>query len=197
MELDQEFWNKRWEAQQTGWDIGIASPALVTYLEKLENKSISILIPGCGNAHEAEWLLKNGFEDITLIDIAPSLVMQLRDKFKAFPQIKVILGDFFELKGSFDLMLEQTFFCAIDPSLRYNYVSQVSNLLKPGGKLIGLLFNIHFEREGPPFGGSEEVYLQLFSKFFQVNKMEKCYNSIKPRANTELFVELTRLPDSI
>jgi methyl halide transferase len=60
----------------------------------------------------------------------------------------LLQADFFELntgKGKhlpeFDLIVEQTFFCAIDPSLRKNYFKKVHQLLKPGGKLVGLLFN--------------------------------------------------------
>ena len=38
-------------------------------------------------------------------------------------------------------MIEQTFFCAINPELRTKYAQQSSNILNPKGKLIGLLFN--------------------------------------------------------
>ena len=56
-ELDVAFWNNRWATGQTGWDIGYASPAITTYLQQYENKNAAILIPGCGNAHEAEFLI--------------------------------------------------------------------------------------------------------------------------------------------
>ncbi|MEJ5994501.1 methyltransferase domain-containing protein [Pedobacter sp. Du54] len=190
--LGQSFWNTRWENNQTGWDIGIASPAITTYMEQYPDKDAAILIPGCGNAHEGQWLLKNGFTNITLIDIAPKAVAQLKEKYDKNPEIKVILGDFFEHQGQFDLMIEQTFFCAIEPKLREKYIAQSASLLKENGQIIGVLFNIEFEKEGPPFGGDMTAYQPLFETHFMIKKMEHCYNSIKPRANTEVFINLTK-----
>lgn len=191
-QLDQSFWNSRWENHQTGWDIGIASPAITTYMQQYTNKDAAILIPGCGNAHEAEWLLQNGFSNISLIDIAPKAVEQLKHRYVKHPQVKVMLGDFFEHQAQYDLLIEQTFFCAIDPNLRTNYVAQSSALLKPSGKIIGVLFNTTFEKAGPPFGGNTAEYQALFETDFAIKKMENCYNSIKPRANTEVFINFVK-----
>lgn len=191
-QLDQSFWNKRWENKQTGWDIGQASPAIIAYMAQYANKDAAILIPGCGNAHEAEWLLQNGFTNITLIDIAPKAVAQLKEKHEKNPAVKVILGDFFEHQDRYDLIIEQTFFCAIEPKLRQNYVAQSASLLNKNGKIVGLLFNTEFEQIGPPFGGNASEYQQLFETNFRIKIMENCYNSIKPRANTEVFINLIK-----
>ncbi|TKC01989.1 methyltransferase [Pedobacter cryotolerans] len=191
-QLDQSFWNKRWENNQTGWDIRQASPAIIAYMAQYVNKDAAILIPGCGNAHEAKWLLENDFTNITLIDIAPRAVAKLKEKYEKNQAVKVILGDFFEHQGHYDLIIEQTFFCAIDPKLRQNYVAQSSSLLKPNGKIIGVLFSVTFEKAGPPFGGNTSEYQQLFENHFIIKKLENCYNSIKPRANTEVFINFVK-----
>lgn len=186
--IDQTFWQDRWENGQTGWDVGYASPALVEYMKQYPNKNAKILIPGCGNAYEAAALFDLGFTNIHLLDIAPYAVENLKEKFKAIPQIHIWCGDFFKHEETYDLIIEQTFFCALDPLLRPDYVKSCYKLLKPGGKIIGLLFNIHFEKEGPPFGGTIQEYRELFSKYFTIQKMEACYNSIPPRAGNELFI---------
>ncbi|WP_412783757.1 hypothetical protein, partial [Aeromonas sanarellii] len=67
----------------------------------------------------------------------------------------LIENDFFELDDKFDLILEQTFFCALDPELRNQYATKMYNLLNTNGKIAGLLFNFPLTNEGPPFGGSE------------------------------------------
>jgi len=107
--LDQDFWNQRWENQQTGWDIGYASTPIVTFMDEYPNKDARILIPGCGNAHEAAYLLENGFTNLTVIDIAPMAVDQLKDKFKDKPEISVILGDFSIIRVSMILCLNRPF----------------------------------------------------------------------------------------
>ena len=111
--LDENFWNQRYLEHQTGWDIGYPSTPLKSFAEGLTEKKISILIPGCGNAYEAEHLINSGFTDITLLDISPVLTAALQEKFSELP-IRIVTGDFFLHEGQYDLILEQTFFCAID-----------------------------------------------------------------------------------
>ena len=185
--LDNEFWDQRYLENTAVWDIGDVSRPIKEYIDQLENKNISILIPGCGNAHEAAYLYQQGFRDITLIDISPVLVKNLKEVFKGKEGIKIIEGDFFKHKGSYDLILEQTFFCALDPKLRESYTNQMHELLKPGGKLVGLLFNCEFEKEGPPFGGSKSEYENYFKDKLELKVFEPCYNSIEKRQGNELF----------
>ncbi len=192
--LNDQYWSNRYVTNQTKWDLGQAAPAFVKYFEQLTDKNIAILIPGCGNAHEAEYLLQQGFRNITLIDISEVLVKSLQEKLrneieKGF--VRVIHQDFFIHSGSYDLILEQTFFCAIDPSLRPNHAQKMATLLKRQGRLVGLLFDCSFEG-GPPFGGSAEEYRIYFEPYFRLKTFEKCYNSITPRAGNELFVNLEK-----
>ena len=189
---EAEYWNQRYQQKQTGWDIGHAAPALVQFAQHISYKNLAVLIPGCGNAYEAEALLTMGFYNITLLDIAPMLTEALRNRLKQTP-IKVVTGDFFTHEGQYDLILEQTFFCAIDPARRSEYIKKMHELLTPGGLLVGLLFDRSFEG-GPPFGGSKTEYEILLSHLFTIQKMESCYNSIAPRAGSELFFNAQRKP---
>jgi SAM-dependent methyltransferase len=189
--LDQEYWDAQYKAKSTGWDLGEVSPPIKTYIDTLENKNISILIPGCGNSYEAEYLLEHGFTNITVIDIAPTPVADLKEKFKNNPNIQIILGNFFEHQGKYDLIIEQTFFCALPPAMRQKYVWKMYQLLADEGKMAGLLFNRTFE-VSPPFGGSKEEYEKLFTAVFDFIKLDLCLNSIAPRANSELFFELKK-----
>jgi SAM-dependent methyltransferase len=191
-ELGQNYWNEQYIANTTGWDLGQVSPPLKAYIDQLTNKDLKILIPGCGNSYEAEYLLKMGFTNVNLIDIAPELVERLKSKFKSDPHINIILGDFFSHEGEYDLILEQTFFCALDPALRKRYVGQMKKLLKKDGKLAGLLFVKEFEKVGPPFGGSEQEYELLFKNDFELKVFDSCYNSFEKRAGSELFVLLVK-----
>lgn len=191
-ELDVSFWNHRWLTGQTGWDIGEPSPPLAYYLQQFSDKTAAVFIPGCGNAHEAEWMAANGFTNITILDIAPEAVARLKEKFKSLPQIKILCGDFFQHQGSYDLIIEQTFFCAQIPERRNEYVKKMQGLLSDKGKLAGVLFSKEFETPGPPFGGSRELYKKLFEPCFIIKIMEPCYNSIAPRAGNELFFVLQK-----
>lgn len=189
--VNQEFWENLYIAKDMGWDMGHVSPPLKAFIDTIEYKNQRILIPGCGNSYEAEYLLENGFTDVSIIDIAPTLVHNLKNKFANNSNITIFLGDFFEHQGEYDLILEQTFFCAIPPVLRQNYVSKMHQLLVNGGKLVGLLFNKYFE-DTPPFGGNQEEYELLFENHFDILKMELCPISIPKRANNEFIVEFKK-----
>ncbi len=190
--LDQNYWDAQWATNKTGWDVGGATPAITDYLAQYANKTAAILIPGCGNAHEAEFLLQHGFTNVTLIDIAPNAVKLLKAKFAGIPQVKVLCGDFFKHEGNYDLIIEQTFFCAIPPSRRNEYAAKTASLLNENGKIIGLLFDRTFEKSGPPFGGCPCEYKPIFEPHFTIKKMEESYNSIAPRAGTEVFIKFVK-----
>ena len=157
-----EYWNERYLNQQTAWDIGYVSTPMKDYIDQLTDTGQSILIPGCGNAYELEYLLQKGFKNITVIDIAPVLTNVLADKLSKWNgrELTILTGDFFDMNGQFDLVLEQTFFCALDPSRRIDYCGKMHSLLNRSGKIAGVLFNREFE-SGPPFGGSKEEYEKL------------------------------------
>lgn len=190
--IDKEYWQNRWQMAETSWDIGFASPSIITYMETFSNKNASILIAGCGNAYEAEYLVNNGFTNITLIDIAPIAVEILKEKFKNYEEINVVCEDFFAHNGQYDLMIEQTFFCALHPSQRSEFIKKSHEILKDNGKIVGLLFNTQFSSYGPPFGGNVEEYRTLFSPLFHIIIMENCYNSILPRQGREVFIEFIK-----
>lgn len=191
--MERSYWQKRWNDGTTTWDIGYPSPPIVSYLEKLKDKSIRILIPGAGNAYEAEYLYQNGFTNTFIIDFSEIALESFKKRCPQFPLENIFHQDFFNHDGDYDIIIEQTFFCAIHPSKRIAYLERMNALLKPEGILLGLLFNDPDRMDGPPFGGSIEIYEPLFSKYMSVVKMELANNSIKPRIGRELFFISKRL----
>ena len=183
------YWDTRYQDGSTGWDLGTVSPPLRMFIDTIENKALRILIPGCGNSYEADYLLSKGFESVTLIDIAPTPVETLQTKFKDKASIQILCADFFEHQGIYDLILEQTFFCALPPHLRAAYVKKMYSLLSEKGVLAGVWFDRLFEG-GPPFGGTRAEYESLFMQDFIFQKIEPCTTSIIPRAGTEIWMEL-------
>jgi len=186
--FSKEFWSEKYQSQSTGWDIGHASPPLIEFCETLENKDLKILIPGSGRSYEGEELWKKGFKNMFLLDMAPEAFDDFRKRVPEFPESQLLTDDFFKLEGEFDLILEQTFFCALPPSARMNYVEKMHELLSKDGQLAGVLFDFPLTEKGPPFGGSQQEYEKLFSEKFEIKKLERCYNSIKPREGRELFI---------
>ncbi len=185
--MTSNFWEQRYANNNTGWDLNTASPPLKHYIDTLTNKSLFILIPGCGNAYEAEYLHNKGFKNVFIVDLAEHPLIEFSKRVPDFPKSHILHLDFFNLTQKFDLILEQTFFCALHPEQRLNYAHYTSKLLNNNGCLVGLFFNKEFDKTGPPFGGDKKEYKNLFKNLFEIKKLENCYNSIKPRQGSELF----------
>lgn len=192
LNLSEEFWDNRYKVHDTGWDIGHASNPLKAYIDQLHNKELKILIPGAGNAYEAEYLLHNGFQNVHLVDLSSTALNNLKERVPEFPDEQLYHANFFDLNATFDLILEQTFFCAINPDLRKAYARKMHQLLNENGKLVGLLFNDTLNMDRPPFGGSKKEYLYYFEPYFQVDIFQECYNSIESRSGRELFIKLVK-----
>lgn len=186
----EKFWTNRYTDKLTGWDIGYPSTPLQEYFDQIEDKSKRILIPGAGNAYEAEYLFEQGFTNVFVMDISKSPLTSFSTRVPDFPKDHLLQEDFFFHTAEYDLIIEQTFFCSFEPTgeKRTAYARQMNALLKPGGKLVGLWFNHPlFEGAKRPFGGTAEEYLGYLNPFFDVKVFELAHNSIKPRSGTELF----------
>ena len=192
MDLNKNFWDLRYQNNEIGWDIGYISTPLKKYIDQLTDKNIKILIPGGGNSYEAEYLHNLDFKNVFVVDISTTALTNLKNRVPDFPKNHLINIDFFKLNNSFDLILEQTFFCALTPKLRDNYVLKMNQILRPNGKLVGLLFNIPLNKDRPPFGGTKKEYLSYFKTYFKIEIMELSYNSISERTNNELFIKLIK-----
>ena len=185
--MNADFWEERYQSKATGWDIGYVSTPIKEFIDQLTDKNLDILVPGAGNGYEVAYLYEKGFRRSKVVEIASTPLSNLKKTCPEIPDENLFQQDFFEHEGQYDLIIEQTFFCALNPELRSSYVEKMADLLKTGGTLAGLLFDFPLDETGPPFGGSIEEYKNLFSKHFKIKILEHSYNSIKPRMGKELF----------
>lgn len=146
------------------WDKGEAHPALRGWLagHPLVGRG---LVPGCGYGHDVRALAASG-NDVLGFDISPSAIAGAQ-KFPPVGSEHYQIGDFFapleDWTARFDWIFEHTCFCAIDPSSRAAYASQVIRLLKPGGYFLAIFYrDPGAGRDGPPFGCTLEELDGLF-----------------------------------
>lgn len=193
MELNEAFWTNIYEEDDAGWDIGYPSAPLKKYIDGLEDTEQKILIPGCGNCYEGQYMHEQGFDNVYILDLSAHPLKQFAKRVPSFPKGHLIHENFFDHTGTYDLILEQTFFCALPRKLRAEYAKHMSALLRPEGKLAGVLFDDTFpdkDPDEPPFGGTKEEYLGYFEPLFDIKVFESARNSIAPRKGREFFMVL-------
>ncbi len=198
---EQEFWQERYDEDKTGWDLGKISTPIKEYVDQLTDTSIRILIPGAGNAYEAEYLWNKGFKNVFILDIATTPLQNFKKRITDFPEEQLINQDFFKHKESYDLIIEQTFFCSFPPIKmnRTKYATKMASLLKENGKIAGVFFDFPLTDniEKRPFGGSLKEYRTYFQPYFSLNVFERCHNSNADRMDKELFAILQKKKPAI
>jgi hypothetical protein len=191
---NEAYWTDRYANNNIPWDAGSVTTPIKEYADQLTNRNLRILIPGAGNAYEAEYLWKIGFKKVHVIDLSEIPLRELKMRCPEFPERQLIHGDFFTHDERYDLILEQTFFCALHPSQRPSYIEKMLSLLYPGGTLAGVLFDDPLNTDRPPYGGNSELYRDYFFPSFEEMIFSPCYNSIPPRAGREIFM-VVKKPD--
>ncbi|MBC8286072.1 MAG: methyltransferase domain-containing protein [Nitrospinae bacterium] len=187
-EYSQEDWQGHYESNDLGWDLGQVAPPFVKLWQEKKLPSGKVLVPGCGRGHEVVFLSENGFE-VTAIDFSKGAVTYLENALKVRSLSgRVLHQDFFGLDdshdGIYDLVLEQTFFCAISPRLRQDYVLNVARILRPGGTLVGLFY--HTDKEGgPPYNTTREDIETHFLEKFEIQQLDKTSLSAEQRKDKE------------
>ena len=184
----REDWEKHYQSEDLGWDLGKVSPPFLSLWQEQNLVPCKTIIPGCGRGHEAVFLAENGFR-VTAVDYCNGAVNALRKSIadKGL-ECDILHQDFFDLDSSHDssyeLMLEQTFFCAISPSQRKLYVETAHRILKFGGLLLGLFYETNAEG-GPPFNTTRSDILHHFCDRFMVQSLKKTSLSDEQRKNKE------------
>lgn len=193
MENEAEFWDKRYREGKTPWDLGKSPAMLVEFLAK--QVPGRVLVPGCGSGYELQSFVENGW-DVTAVDCSPEAVHRAK---QFLPEVhgRILLDDFFAADlavGTFDLIYERTFLCAIPPDLRGAYGTRFSSLIKPGGKLVGFFYLGELEPDGPPFAIEKEDLERRLSPVFSPDLERPSQDGLPVFEGREWWMEWSSLP---
>ena len=191
---DAAYWDFLYRDDDASWELGRAAPPLVDLFTADPPTGRRALVPGCGRGHEARLLAGLGAR-VTAIDIAPAAIAAARACGPADAAIDYRVLDLFDLSrtpGRFDLIVEHTCFCAIEPARREEYVDQVAAVLAPGGALVGL-FYAHGRPGGPPFTVDADELRVRFGRRFAVQSLGVAAGSVLGRHGHELLARFTPL----
>jgi SAM-dependent methyltransferase len=163
-----EFWEMRYQAEFTPWDVGAVPRQLAEYLAANRPHG-RVLVPGCGSGHDVRFMAEAGL-NVRGIDFSEAALAMARPVLGPFAR-HLQQADFFgpELAGTWSMIYEKAFLCAL-PRRRWSaWATRVTTLLAPGGHLVGFF---HFDQgdRGPPFALHDQSELDalLGANFGQV-----------------------------
>ena len=195
--MDRKFWQGVYDAGDTRFDLKGPSAPLLDWLDANAPRPGSAIVPGCGFGHDVLELARRGWDALG-VDLAETPVAVgrasaakagLSDK-ATFLEADVLALDH---PAAYDLLFEQTCYCAIEPHRRDDYARFAARVVKPGGTLVFVVFPVDGRSGGPPFNiGVDEVKLRFAAAFDLVRMGPPLRPSSVGRAGKELFAELRR-----
>jgi SAM-dependent methyltransferase len=152
-----EFWDLRYDAGFAPWDAGRV-PAQLQAFVACAGRPRTVLVPGCGAAHDVRFFAENGWQVLGL-DFSHEALARARAVLGPHAN-RVRYGDFFApIAGEpFEVVYERAFLCALPRRMWARWGARVAELVEPGGMLAGYFFFDAAER-GPPFGLSDPAQL--------------------------------------
>jgi methyl halide transferase len=185
-----EYWEEKYKNDITPWDTGGETKIFKDLLteEKLVKKG-KLLVPGCGRGYDAILAAELGYE-VTGLDFSETAIKEaMKLSESKGVSVNFLQQDFFSLesKNEFDLVFDYTSYCAINPKRRREYFIKLTEILKPCGKLIIILFPIDQREGGPPFSIDVPEFYKLFREGFYLEFSSRRIDSIKPRKGKEIL----------
>ncbi len=193
---NSEYWQRRYCEQQDGWDLGKPAPPLAFFFESahMPMAPARAVVPGCGRGYEVLRLAKLGYHAVG-VDFADAAIDAARGaaETQQFETATFVHTDFFhfaaqpENQESFDIAVEHTCYCAIDPKRRDAYLDALLRIMRPGGLFVGLFWACGLAG-GPPFTTDRaELENRFLSKLID-GGIEEARDSVSPRAGAEFLL---------
>jgi SAM-dependent methyltransferase len=185
------FWNQRYASGETPWVLHKIPATLRSFLKRTRRKG-RVLVPGCGTDHRVIKVFADAGFEVTAIDFSPVVLAETKKALGNFDG-RIMRADFFksDFGRRFDLVYERTFLCAMHPRRWARYAKRVAELLRPGGKLIGIFF-YGTEPEPPPYPINKAQAANIFGKYFRLLRDLKVSDSVPMFAGMERWQEWER-----
>jgi len=179
------------------WDLGRPRDFLVQLLEKGMIEGDRALDTCCGLGTNGLYLAEKGF-NVTGIDISDKAVKIANRKSGRNENINFKVRNFMDMDfepGSFDFVLDIGCFHHVATEDRQEYIENVRQVLRPGGRYLVMCFS---DRMGPAWNHfSEEQVRDLFSGPFEIMTLDEI-SSVEGDGKTRTFyVSLMEKPIDI
>lgn len=190
-----DYWEAAYRERRDGWELGAASPPIARALAEMQARGRAVVF-GAGRGHEARAAAARGWEvvGVDFAEAARAEAVRLTPPEFA-SRITWRVADIFALAKTdaekFDLLIEHTSFCAIDPARRGEWMRVARAVLRPNATLLGLFYT-HPREGGPPYGATHETVLAaLEGAHLRVDRTEVPNDSVERRRGDELLVWAT------
>ena len=183
------LWHSRWDEGRIGFHREAVNTHLQAHADALLADAERVLVPLCGKSVDMPWLLDRGVE-VVGVELVPRAVEQFfaaqgwsaaRSELGGLSawthgQLTVLQGDIFavghEHAGTVDAIYDRAAIIALPPDVQQRYVDHLHGLLRPGGRMLLLTYDMPLPAtQGPPFSVSPDKVPDLFQAFSSISEL--------------------------
>ncbi len=187
--INNQYWEKRWEANDIVWHEPDVHPLLVKFVNVLGlNKRKVIFVPFCGASIDILYLVRLGYQVIGseissiackkfFVDHELDFKIEKCFSYSVYKSDNILIycGDYFHLEKRFfhevDAVYDRAALIALPQKLRNDYVTQLRRLIP--NTLNILLITITYDnlRDTPPYNVCEDELSFLYGDEFEIIKL--------------------------
>lgn len=184
------------EEKNPGWNLGEPAEGLKDMLPRIKLARSRILVPGCGEGHDAAFFAERG-HIVYAVDFSEEAIARAKAKYGHIEDLHFVQADIFKLPTewirTFDVVFEHTCYCAVSPERRQELINVYKKMLHETGHLMGVFFTFE-KRASTPYGGSEWELRQRIKDSFNFIFWGRLRNSVPRRMGKELFIYAAKKP---
>lgn len=184
------------EEKNPGWNLGDAAEGLKDMMPRLKLAKSRILVPGCGEGHDAALFAKQG-HIVYAVDFSEEAIARAKKLYGHLENLHFVQADIFKLptewNQTFDIVFEHTCYCAVSPDRRKELIQVYKRMMHETGQLMGVFFTFE-KRASTPYGGTEWELRQRLKDSFNFIFWGRLRNSVPRRQGKELFVLAIKKP---
>ena len=185
--MDIDFWQQRWNLDQTAFHLPTVNPYLITFLNEFNTSpSSQIFIPLCGKSKDIAWLASR-YYSVLGVECSEKAIKEFYQEQVKIPQkesirkfesyradnIQLLQGDFFDLDDKLlkdvSLVYDRAALIALPVEMRKQYVTLLNKILPDVTNI--LLITLEYDQKtmnGPPFSVSTNEVEQLFQTKYNI-----------------------------
>ena len=184
------LWHERWAEGRIGFHRPDVNAHLLTHADILPKDSPRVLVPLCGKSIDMHWLVSQG-ASVTGVELVQAAIDELWAEAATAPQqtrngdlpqtahgeLSILQADIFDVTtahlGLVDAVYDRAALIAIPPEAQPRYASHTLSLLRPGGVILLLTYDLPLPPEqGPPFSVHPDRVPALYAEASEVSLME-------------------------
>ena len=184
--MDANFWQQRWEKNETAWHESKANPLLVNYFHELSlAKERRVFVPLCGKTLDIGWLLSHGYR-VAGAEFSQLAIEQLFMDLGLQPDISAVgevqqwsakhidifVGDIFALSrkllGPVDAVYDRAALVALPEQMRPRYTAHLMEITNRAPQFLICYEYDQRAMDGPPFSITREEVGRHYGRTFDL-----------------------------